>query len=186
MNRGIVYLWEVGAIIWIILAGSCLHFAFELSDYWTPMALIAAVNESAWEHTKMYFWPGLLYALFEYRFVRGIANNYWIGKAIALVITPIIILTAYFSYMAIVDSPTLMGMISIMLSGVVIGQGISGYILTRKPFKYDMFVLCCLLYSVSILSYSTLTYIPPRIFVFEHFVGFEYTGEYGILHRHEH
>ncbi len=29
-------LWEAGCVIWVCVAGSLLHFAFELSDYWTP------------------------------------------------------------------------------------------------------------------------------------------------------
>jgi len=34
-------IWELVCVFWICAAGSALHFAFELSDYWTPMALFA-------------------------------------------------------------------------------------------------------------------------------------------------
>ena len=68
--------WEIGSFIWVVLAGSALHFSFELSEFWTPLAFISAVNESVWEHLKMYFWPGLIYALVQYTYTRDIANNY--------------------------------------------------------------------------------------------------------------
>jgi hypothetical protein len=48
--------WELAGIVSIILAGSTLHFAFEWANYWRPAALIAAVNESTWEHLKLGFW----------------------------------------------------------------------------------------------------------------------------------
>lgn len=97
-------LWEIGTVLWVCIAGSVLHFAFELSDYWRPMAVIAAVNESAWEHTKMYFWPGLLAALVQFTYTRNVAHNYWLGKSAALSITPCLIWLTYFSYMSWVVS----------------------------------------------------------------------------------
>lgn len=41
-------LWDIGTVFWVCIVGSTLHFAFELSEYWRPMALFGAVNESAW------------------------------------------------------------------------------------------------------------------------------------------
>jgi hypothetical protein len=34
-----------------------LHFAFGWSGRWLPLALVAPVNESVWEHLKMAYWP---------------------------------------------------------------------------------------------------------------------------------
>ena len=81
--------WEIGSFIWVVLAGSALHFSFELSEFWTPLAFISAVNESVWEHLKMYFWPGLIYALVQYTYTRDIANNYWYAKLASLIVTPL-------------------------------------------------------------------------------------------------
>lgn len=39
--------------IFISLVGAMLHFAFEWSN-WLPIAIIAPVNESPWEHTVYY------------------------------------------------------------------------------------------------------------------------------------
>ncbi len=41
--------WELAGVAPIVLAGSALHFAFDWSSGWLPLALIAAVNKSVWE-----------------------------------------------------------------------------------------------------------------------------------------
>lgn len=40
--------WEIIGAIFIIFAGSALHFVFGWVGGWRPVALIAAVNESVW------------------------------------------------------------------------------------------------------------------------------------------
>lgn len=177
--------WEMACVLWVAMAGSLLHFAFELTDYWRPMALLAAVNESAWEHVKMYFWPGLAFALAQYTYTRHIAKNYWFGKAVGLAVTPVVILVSYFSYLAYVSQqggkPSLPIMLGIMVLGITAGQLASWRILTLPPLgeSYGRYALAT--YTALLLAFSTFTYVPPRVFVFENFYCYQYTGEFGIL-----
>jgi len=182
-------LWEAGCVIWVCVAGSVLHFAFELSDYWTPLALMAAVNESAWEHTKMYFWPGLIFALVQYTYTRDIANNYWLGKAAALAITPIAIFITYYSYMGYIGATggkaSLPTMLMIMVFGISFGQYVSYRILSAPPFGSSKQRYALPVYAGLIAVFSTFTFLPPKIFLFENFFCYQYTGEYGILSDYE-
>lgn len=182
-------LWEAGCVIWICVAGALLHFAFELSDFWKPLALIAAVNESAWEHSKMYFWPGVLYALIQYTYTRNIANNYWLGKALALAVTPVIIFATYYSYMALIDitgdKASLPVMLGIMVFGVSFGQWVSFRILTSPPVKPELRRYALPAYAALIGMYSSFTFFPPKVFLFENFYCYQYTGDYGILPDYE-
>ena len=182
-------LWETGCVVWICVAGALLHFAFELSEFWTPLALIAAVNESAWEHSKMYFWPGLLYALIQYTYTRGMANNYWLGKALALAVTPIVIFATYYSYMALIDitgdKASLPVMLSIMVFGVSFGQFVSYRILTSAPLRPELRRYALPGYAALIGMYSSFTFFPPKVFLFENFYCYQYTGDYGILPDYE-
>lgn len=181
--------WEIGCILWVAFAGSLLHFAFELSDYWRPMAVMAAVNESAWEHTKMYFWPGLVYALVQYTYTRDIAQNYWVGKAVALATTPLVILFSYFAYLEYATGaggkPSLAIMLGIMFLGIAAGQIASWFILVSPPLKAASRRYAAAAYAVLVLAFSTFTYFPPRVFVFENFYCYQYTGEYGILRSYD-
>jgi hypothetical protein len=178
-------LWEIGCVVWVAVAGSMLHFAFELSGYQKPMALLAAVNESAWEHTKMYFWPGLVWALVQYTYTRRVASNYWLGKALALGSTPLVIFALYFGYMSWIVSTggkaTLATMLSIMVAGIAFGQWVSYRVLTSPPVAAAAPRYATAAFAVLVLMFSSFTYFPPRMFLFENFSCYTYTGEYGIL-----
>jgi hypothetical protein len=143
------------------------------------------VNESAWEHSKIYFWPGVLFALIQYTYTRDVANNYWLGKALALTVMPLSIFLIYYSYLALVqviDTKTsLQVMLSIMLIGISLGQFVSYVVLAAEPLRRRVASLALPLYMVLLGMYSSFTFIPPRIFLFENFFCYRYTGDYGIL-----
>lgn len=184
-NSTRLLLWELGCVFWICFAGSTLHFAFELTNYWLPMAVISAVNESVWEHLKIYFWPGLVYALAQYTYTRDIANNYWLGKMVALTVTPIAIIIMYHSYiayaMAVYGKSSIGPMLAIMFFGVLIGQLCSWRILSRPPIRLFKPPQLVAGYVTLMLMFSVFTFFPPRIFLFENYFCYEYTAEYGIL-----
>jgi hypothetical protein len=190
MNRKLeLGLWEAGCVIWICVAGALLHFAFELSEFWKPLALIAAVNESAWEHSKMYFWPGLLYALIQYTYTRDIANNYWLGKGLALAVTPVSIFATYYSYMALIDltggKASLPVMLGIMVFGVSLGQIVSYRTLTSPPKQPKVRRYALPTFAALLGMYSSFTFFPPKLFLFENYFCYQYTGDYGILPDYE-
>lgn len=182
-------LWELGCVFWVCFVGSTLHFAYELSDFWTPMALVAAVNESIWEHLKIYFWPGLLYVLVQYTYTRHIANNYWLGKLIALAVTPVVIVCSFRAYMAWVISgghKTSVGVILfIMFLGVLIGQLCSYRILISPPVTWGARRYVAGGYASLVFMFAAFTFFPPKLQLFENYLCYEYTGEYGILDNYE-
>ena len=182
-------LWEVGSFFWVALAGSALHFAFELSEFWKPLALFSSVNESTWEHLKMYFWPGLIVALVQYTYTRDISNNYWLAKFISLIVTPLGIIISYYGYLSITLPLFGTGFFMMDLMTMVIGLScgsIAAYktMMTPKikglPKKYIFSG-----YLLLVMMFATFTYFPPEIFLFENFFGYEYKGEYGILENYE-
>jgi len=181
--------WELGCVFWICFAGSSLHFAYELSDYAMPMAVVAAVNESVWEHLKIYFWPGLLYTLVQYTYTRDIANNYWLGKMVALVVTPIVITMLYHGYIALViqtGAGTSVGIIlGIMFVGVLVGQLCSYKILSMQAVESEIRRYVLGGYAGLVAMFSLFTFFPPQVFLFENYLCYQYTGEYGILEDYE-
>jgi hypothetical protein len=187
-NRKLL-IWEIACIFWIAFAGSLLHFMFELTNYLKPIAVFAAVNESIWEHTKMYFWPGLAFALAQYTYTRRYHNNYWLGKAVALGTTPVTIVVLYQSYMAFAKfseiKPSLGIMLGIMFLGITVGQLSSYKILTSEPFPRQKLRLAFPGIAALVAMFSLFTYFPPKIFLFENFACYQYTGEYGILDDYE-
>lgn len=178
-------LWQGSAVIVITLIASLLHFAFELSGFWTPMALFGSVNESTYEHLKIFFWAGLVFALVQHAYVKEYANNYWAAKAVALAVTPVGIIVSFYFYLGIVlpiwGRGTLALDIGTGVFGVVLGEWLAYRIMTSPPRSRRSKQRGLAGIAAMIVLASTLTWVPPRMFLFENFFGYEYSGQYGIL-----
>ncbi len=181
--------WEIGSFIWVAMAGSAFHFSFELSEFWTPLAFFSSVNESTWEHLKMYFWPGLIYALVQYTYTRDIANNYWYAKLASLVMTPVGICLSFYGYLAISIPLYGTGFFRMDLLTMVIGLGLGSLvaykIMIKPPLIKPAKNIVLTGYLTMLAMFSTFTYYPPKFFLFENYYGYEYSGEYGILKDYE-
>jgi hypothetical protein len=172
--------WELAGTLFIILAGGPLHFAFELSGYARPMAIIAAVNESVWEHLKLAFWPGLAYALVAYPAWRGVTSNYWAARAVALWVMTTGIVLLFYAYTAILGHHELWLDGLIYLTAVGLGQLCSYRILSAPPLpalwqRLAWVALACLL-----AAFLLFSFFPPHLPLFRD----SSSGLYGIPRRH--
>ncbi len=176
---------QTGAVVFTVLAASALHFAYELSGFWTPMALFGSVNESTYEHLKLFFWPGLLYALVQHAYVKDFTNNYWIAKALALIIAPVVLIATFYFYLGIAlpiyGHGFLWADITTGVIGTVVGEFVAYRLMLRAPLQLRWRRLAAPLLVGLTVMFATLTWFPPRMFLFENFYGYEYSGEHGIL-----
>ena len=183
-KRRLLY-WEAGAFVFIMLFGSFFHFIYELSAFHPLAAFFGSVNESSWEHLKLFFWPGLVFFLVQHAFLKDQVNNYWWGKALALLITPVGVLASFYFYLGIAlpiyGRGFLWADISTGAIGVLAGNIVAYRILTRpeKPRRFDLNGRAIIVGMT--IVFLLLTYFPPRFFLFEDFIGYEYQGEWGIL-----
>ena len=113
---------ELLGIPFIVIVGSLLHFTFAWSGYWPPVALIAAVNESVWEHLKLAFWPSIVWAAAVYVALRPNATQFWSASGYALLIAPLLIVTIFYTYTAIVGRNLLALDIATFVIAVAAGQ----------------------------------------------------------------
>ncbi len=91
-----VGIWAFCAFAVVCFFGSVLHFLYD----WTSSKAVApfsAVNESTWEHMKIFFFPTFLFALVQYPFFGKHTNGYWCTKIkstlIGLLLIPVIFYT---------------------------------------------------------------------------------------------
>ena len=172
--------WELAGILVIGLAGSALHFVFEWAGHARPVALVAAVNESTWEHLKLAFWPGLVYALLEYPFLRNRTGNFWLAKSLGLWVMPLTIVALLCGYLVVLGEDFLLADILVFVLAVAAGQFASYRVLvapTARPSARRFAVVSLL---VLVAAFSLLTYYPPRFFLFEDPIS----GQYGIPLAH--
>ncbi len=185
IDRRRVIVWEVAAFFAINLAASALHFVFELSNFAEPVAVIGSVNESTFEHLKLYFWPALVFSLIQHAYTRKSVNNYWWGKGLAMVVTPLTIITAFYFYLGIALPIFGSGFLALDIGAGVLGV-LAGNIVAYRQLtsqqkgKRRTYAAWVAIGSLVIVM-ATSAWFPPEFFLYENFYGYEYTGEYGIL-----
>jgi hypothetical protein len=167
--------WELGGIVFILLLGAVLHFAFEWSGEWRPLAVIAAVNESVWEHLKLGFWPALLYSAIEYRFLRGISNNFIVARTTAAIVIPAAIVALFYAYTAVVED-MLVADILIFVVAVVLGQVASYGVLRSRLLPRGLHWLAAVGLILLVLAFALLTFYAPDFGLFRDSAS----GAYGI------
>lgn len=180
-----VLVWEIGAFFFIMVASSALHFAYELSGFSTPVAVFGSVNESTFEHLKLFFWPGLVYALVQHAYVKGTVNNYWWGKGLALLTTPIVVIFSFYLYLGVVLPITGHGFLAADIGtgvlGVLAGNVVAYRTLTAPERGRGKRSAGWTLIALLTLTMATSAWLTPRFFLYENFYGYEYRGEFGIL-----
>lgn len=174
MNR--VLKWEISGILFIILVGSFLHFAYALSGYWSPVAIIAAVNESVWEHLKLGIWPSLFFAVIEYKKIREETNNFLIAKTLSSYVIPSTIILLFYIYIAVTGKNLLFMDITIFILAVVFGQIASYTILTTKKIGKTWYLIAIGALLTLVIITPLFTFVPPRYPLFRD----PLTGEYGL------
>lgn len=167
---------EFVGFIFIVLAGSLLHFVFEWSGGRTWVAIFAAVNESTWEHLKLAFFPALLYATFEYPFLKKNVN-FFFAKVISFYVMPIAIILLFYGYLAVFKENSLFWDILTFVLAVAVGQFISYRIIVSKISGEKIRIISALLFLIILVSFLTLTYFPPKNFLFKDPI----TGGFGII-----
>lgn len=170
---------EILGIFFISLSGSALHFVFEWSGEWTPLAFIAAVNESVWEHLKLAFWPGMIYSLIAYPFLKRKTKNFWAAKTTGLYAMPIVIIVMFYSYLAIAGKSNLVYDISTFILAVSAGQLLSYHLIMKDTCERRLKIIAVALLVIITAAFSLFTFFPPKFPLFRDFV----TGKYGIIRK---
>ena len=173
--------WELIGIAVISCVGALLHFAFEWSGDLPPIGVFAAVNESVFEHLKLTYWPALLWAAIEYRFLREHVNNFIIAKTAGLYVMPSVIIALFYAYTTITGTESLIADIVIFVVAIALGQLTSYKILTKEGLSQNVHRPAIAgLVSLGAI-YAVFTFYPPHVPFFMDPIS----GTYGIgTHMH--
>jgi hypothetical protein len=185
VDRRLIILWEAGALVVIVFVASALHFLYELSGFQPWATLFGSVNESTWEHLKLFYWPAFIYALVQHAYTRDRVNNFWWAKAAAIITAPLVLMLSFYFYLGIslpmYGRGFLWADIGTGVLGVLVGNIVSYRIMTApemgKVFARAGLAICVVIGAMFI----AFTYYPPRIFILENFARYKYSGEFGIL-----
>ena len=168
-------IWQLWGFAVTSLAGTILHFLYDLCQESVLVAPFSGVNESTWEHMKLLFWPMLLFALVERLAFRD-REDFWCIKLRGILLGLILIPVLFYTYNgAIGSSPDWMNITIFFVSAAV------AYIAEARLFYRESVVckhpkLSLLLLSVIALLFVLFTFVTPEIGLFRD----PLTNTYGI------
>lgn len=93
-----LYRWQIAGFVFVSVAGTLLHFAYEWSGNSPLFAVFSAVNESIAEHNKLLFFPLLLFWGIEHRSIGKQYPAFWCHQLASTVIGLCLIPTLYYTY----------------------------------------------------------------------------------------
>jgi hypothetical protein len=162
-----IFLFELGGAVFMVVVGSALHFLFELAGGWAPLALVAAVNESIWEHLKLAFWPGLFWAAIA-PLPAGLRRREILAvKGPGLLVTAVLIVMVFTTYVTILGHNLLALDIGTFIAAILIGQLLSAVLLTQAVSRRGVILPAGFgLLALQILAYSLFTFLPPDHWLF--------------------
>jgi len=177
-ERRVIFWYELAGMILIIIFGSMLHFTFEWSGNQPIVGVFSAVNESVWEHLKIAFWPTLIYAIFEYRYLNKRTNNFFSAKAIGIYAIMLIIPIIFYSYTLFTEENLIIDILSFIFA-IIVGQLISYKLLIFKKLSKNLELITLFALAILALAFVVFTFYPPQIHLFQD----PNTGDYGITNH---
>jgi hypothetical protein len=176
VERRRVLFFELAGIVFIIILGSILHFTFEWSGSQAVVGVFSAVNESVWEHLKLGFWPAIVFALIEFKYLKKATSNFLFAKTIGIYLIPIIIMVIFYSYTAVLGESLLVIDILSFVIAVIVGQLVSYRLLIGKTLQYNLDMVSLIALILLGFAFVLFTFYPPQFPMFQDPI----TGEYGI------
>ncbi len=162
--------------VFIYALASLLHFIYDLSSGSTLSILFGAVNESVWEHVKIFAFAFIVWSFVELLVIKPPFKKYITAKVFSLYFLALAIIVFFYTYTTIFKKPILL--IDLISSAVfvVLSQYIS-YSLTTKENNIEHY-FCVSLFLLSLLAVmlSSFTIFPPKIELFKDPV----TNTYGL------
>jgi len=169
--------WELGGFVFCFFVGAMLHFVYEWSGMVSVVGIIAAVNESTWEHLKMAFWPMLFFLLIEMRPLKEKIHNFLAAKTIGLYLTPTLIIALYYGHIATSLPRSLVFDIGSFGAAIFVSQLVSYKIMTLREWSGLVKKLASVCLVFILACFLLFTYFPPQMFLFQDPV----TDLYGFL-----
>ena len=169
--------WEIANFLVAGIAGPLLHFAYEWSGQNRIIAAFSAVNESTWEHMKIFFLPLFLMTLLEMMVFTERYRNFLAVKTVAVLAGTVLIPVLYYTYTGVWGRGSMAADIAIFYIAAAFSSLVSYLLLEKGKLvgSGKQVVGLLLLWAVA-FAFVWFTYRPPHIALFYDAVS----GRYGL------
>ncbi len=178
MSKKQAKIFAVIGTLFVSALGSLLHFVYEWSGGKFLAALISGVNESTWEHLKLFYIPFLIFTLIEYAIYGKNLSNFFKVKLISALIGMGLTVMLFYTYVGVVGFyidwlNIAIFYISVIASYIFSYRRLSVNIMDSSPASEKIYAL--LMFAICALFFI-FTFYPPQIGLFRDPVS----GTYGV------
>ena len=159
-------LYIILGIIFTIITGTLLHFAYEWSGQNPIVGLVAAVNESTWEHMKLLFFPMLVFEIYQHIKLGKEYPDIIYGGMYANVIGIFAIPILFYGYQALFGESNAVINILIFFLSVLIGM-VFNYLLANVCKGEICQIVVLVLTTLLMAGFFIFTSIPPKGLLFQ-------------------
>ena len=168
---------EFAGAVFVFVCGTLLHFLYEWSNKNVVGILFGSVNESVWEHIKIFAFPYLVWGVRELAFSIGYFRQFVVAKVFGLYLQCILIISFYYLYSSIIGYSILWLDILSVFVWICFSQLFSFKLTTGQRDVRGLFPFALGLLFLFGAMYFCFTAVPPHIDLFKDPV----TGMYGII-----
>ena len=93
-----IFYWQVAGFFAVSVLGTLLHFLYDWTNKCLAASFVSAVDESTFQHMKLFFVPFWLFTVVEGWFLKDEIQHFWGIKLKSLLLGLITIPVLYYTY----------------------------------------------------------------------------------------
>ena len=179
MNKRALAVSEAVGCVVIYAAAVFLHFYYPISSGSPLSILYGAVNESVWEHVKIFSAGYTGYALLQLCWVKAPFKRYVVAKCAGLYFLMLVMIGFFYLYTFIVGRNIPIIDITSSAVFVVLAQAISFRMITSESKIEEYFAPALMLLMLYYLMFFSFTIFPPKLGLFRDPIS----GGYGLIYN---
>jgi hypothetical protein len=160
-----VWIWQLAGMTFTAVFGSLLHFLYS----WTELlvfAPISAVNESTWEHMTIFFFPTLVFACIQSKFICDEYDGFWWVKFVGTILGTLAIPILFYTWKGAFGKPPDWLNVLFFFLSAGIAYGIE-YFLFRGRFSLGLSWISIVILLGIALAFCIFTFYPPSLPLFQ-------------------
>ena len=174
MKRPLVW-WQSAEFLVIALGGTLLHFLYEWSGNSPLIAPFSGVNESTFEHMKLFFWPAFLFALLQAPFFKK-HSDFWCVKLSGILLGLSLIPFLFYGYNGLIGKSPAWVNITIFFLSAAATALYEARLFKKESVRCKSQAVAFAILLLIALLFVLFTFRPPMLALFKD----PQTGGYGI------
>lgn len=176
MNKKLKRL-EIIGVFFVFISATLLHFLYSWTNGSALSILFGSVNESVWEHIKIFSMPYIVWSIIELAFSIPYFRQFVVAKTLGLYLLIFLIISFFYFYTTIIGKAIFIIDIVSVFIWVALAHYFSYKATTSSKEIRFLFPLCLGLLFLFMIMYFCFTAVPPHIDIFKDPI----TGLYGII-----